>query len=339
MRQSRSCLELCGLAGGMVLAVTIVRGADIAIVDFADQWTGVDALRQTLDEFGYEYDDLTADLELGELPLDDQKLFFIGSMTTNNPTLHQNLDQNAEVIQAFVEAGGIVIEPTQADQNEALVDWLPLELICVRSDPDSPDFTISDPDHPLFHEPNEMTDADFLGWGHQGWPTVWEVIASQRGFEVLAESLTRPVIMEAEYGAGKFVMMSLAPDKFHIAGNDDFTKEMAGLFMENLLEVYGKGGDTTPPAPSFRRGDADADGTVNITDGVFALTYLFSGGAAPTCVKTADSDDSGGLDISDAVFLLQFLFSGGAMPPAPFGECGTDGTPDELTCEAYAPCG
>ena len=46
-------------------------------------------------------------------------------MLTNNPGLHQNLDKNAKVIQDFVENGGIVWEPTQADQNEANVDWLP----------------------------------------------------------------------------------------------------------------------------------------------------------------------------------------------------------------------
>lgn len=339
MRQCTFCLTGCGVVVLIVLAVRTVNGADIAIVDYADQWTQVDALRQTLEELGYEYDDLTADLELGDLPLEDQVLFFIGSMTTNNSTLHQNLDLNAEVIQEFVEAGGTVIETTQADQNESLVDWLPLELICVRSDPDSPEFTIVDPDHPLFHEPNEMAEEDFLGWGHQNWPTVWEVIGSQRGFEVIAESAGKPVIMEADYGAGKFVMMSLAPDKYHIAGNDEFTQEMAGLFMENILEVYGQRSEVEPPEETlFRRGDSDGDGTPTLTDAVYLLAHLFGGGPDASCRKSADSDDNGTLDLSDAVFLLQFLFSGGGEPPAPFAECGTDGTPDELTCEEYAPC-
>ena len=30
-------------------------------------------------------------------------------------------------------------------------------------------------------------------------------------------------------------MMAIAPDKYYIAGNDDNTKDMAKLFMENLL--------------------------------------------------------------------------------------------------------
>ena len=39
------------------------------------------------------------------------------------------------------------------------------------------------------------------------------IIANQKGFDVIMESLKKPVIMEAEYGKGKFVMMALAPDK------------------------------------------------------------------------------------------------------------------------------
>jgi len=220
----------------LIIISTIVNAAQIAIVDFADQWTKVDALRQTLDESKVEYDDLTNALENGTLPfIADNKIFLIGSMVTNNATLHQNLDKNAKAIQDFVKKGGIVWEPTQADQNEANVDWLPPELSCVRSDADQKEVKILKPDHQLFNEPNKMTEKTFDGWGHQGWPTVWEVITSQKGFDVLIESLGKPAIMEAKYGKGKFLMMALAPDKYHIAGNDKHTKDMAKLFMENLL--------------------------------------------------------------------------------------------------------
>ncbi|MAG84965.1 hypothetical protein CMK10_12475 [Candidatus Poribacteria bacterium] len=211
----------------------------IAVVDFADQWTQVDALRQTLDEFKVQYDDLTKDIENGKLKFEvEHKLFFIGSMTTNDPKLHQSLDDNAQEIQDFVKNGGIVIEPTQADQNEANVDWLPNSLQCIRSDRDSKDFKILKADHSLFAAPNKMGKKEFQGWGHQGWPTVWEVIASQKGFDIIMESIGNPVIMEADFGKGKFVMMSLAPDKYHIKGNDENTKKMAGKFMENILEAY-----------------------------------------------------------------------------------------------------
>ena len=220
----------------LVLSVMAVEAAQIAVVDFADQWTKVDALRQTLDEFKVEYDDLTKSIEGGKLPFKaDNEIFLIGSMVTNNAGLHENLDKNAKTIQDFVENGGLVWEPTQADQNEANVDWLPPGLSCVRTDTDLPTVNILAPDHPIFNAPNRITEKTFEGWKHQGWPTVWEVIGSQKGFDVLMESVGNPVIMEAEFGQGKFLMMAIAPDKYHIAGNDGNTKDMAKLFMENLL--------------------------------------------------------------------------------------------------------
>ena len=220
----------------LFMSVMVVQAAGIAVVDFADEWTKVDALRQTLDELDVAYDDLTNALEGGQLLFKaEHKIFLIGSMTTNNAVLHQNLDKNAKAIQDFVKNGGIVWEPTQADQNEANVDWLPPELSCVRSDRDSKDFEILAGDHPLFNKPNRMDEKEFKDWGFGNWPTVWEVINSQNGFDVLMESLGDPVIMEAIYGKGKFLMMAIAPDKYHIVGKDDRTKDMAKLFMENLL--------------------------------------------------------------------------------------------------------
>ena len=82
----------------IALSLRTANAADIAIVDFADQWTNSDALRITLDEFGVEYDDLTKDIENGNLSFKDQGLFFIGGMTTNNATLHQNLDNRQSLL-------------------------------------------------------------------------------------------------------------------------------------------------------------------------------------------------------------------------------------------------
>lgn len=197
-----------------LVAISVGFAANVAIIDYADEWTKVEALAPTLDELGIKYDNLTDDLEQGKLQLkSEHRIFFISSMTTNNATLHANLDKNEKVIHDFVKRGGVTVEPTQADQNEANVDWLPDGLICVRSDPDSPNIKILEPNHSLFNKPNKMPEKEFQGWGHQGWPTVWEVIATQSGFTVLMESNGKPVIMEASYGNGKFIMMSLAPDK------------------------------------------------------------------------------------------------------------------------------
>lgn len=225
----------------ILLALTgTAYAADIAIIDFADEWTQVAAVGPSLEEYGYDYDDITDDVMGGNLNLDGYSLLFMSAMYTNSAALHQSVDSNADVIQDFVSGGGIVIEPTQADQNEANVDWLPDGLVCVRSDPDPSVFVIEVPEHPVFNVPNKFTEDDFLGWGHQNWPTGWEVIASQEGFDVLMveAGTNKPIIMEAQFGAGWFVMMCLAPDKYHIAGNDDDTKEGAGKLFQNIMATW-----------------------------------------------------------------------------------------------------
>ena len=73
--------------------------------------------------------------------------------------------------------------------------------------------------------------------------------------------------------------------------------------------------------PPFVRGDVDGDGSVNITDPIYLLNYLFRGGAAPPCRAAADPNGGGDLDISDAVYILNYLFGEGAEPTAPFPRC------------------
>ncbi len=98
--------------------------------------------------------------------------------------------------------------------------------------------------------------------------------------------------------------------------------------------------DEPPPGPHFRRGDSNADGRLDISDGVSVLGYLFLGNEAPECLDAADADDTGVLELTDAVFVFSHLFLGGSAPPPPgASECGPDPTEDALGCEAYAPCG
>lgn len=82
----------------------------------------------------------------------------------------------------------------------------------------------------------------------------------------------------------------------------------------------------------FLRGDANATNSVDLSDPVFLLAYLFSSGAAPTCDDAADFDDDGALNVADAVYLLGYLFSQGPPPPPPFPAPGSDPTADPLGC-------
>ncbi len=90
--------------------------------------------------------------------------------------------------------------------------------------------------------------------------------------------------------------------------------------------------------PNFRRGDANQDGQVNLSDPVWTNNALFSGGPQPHCWDAVDSNDDGNADLSDSVWTLNFLFQSGPEPPAPGPfTCGPDPTGDSLTCLEYHP--
>jgi len=98
---------------------------------------------------------------------------------------------------------------------------------------------------------------------------------------------------------------------------------------------------SAPQGKSFVRGDANADGIINITDGIFVLNFLFLGGTTPPCEDAADSNGSNDINITDGIYILNFLFLGGENPAAPWPDCGPDPDNDiSVTCETSHPgCG
>ena len=94
---------------------------------------------------------------------------------------------------------------------------------------------------------------------------------------------------------------------------------------------------------SFTRGDCNDDGNIargtfcDITDSIFLLNHLFTGGLAPPCREACNVNDDDSLDISDAVHGLLFCFLGGTPPAGPFPGCGTDPTPS-LDCGSFQSC-
>jgi hypothetical protein len=86
------------------------------------------------------------------------------------------------------------------------------------------------------------------------------------------------------------------------------------------------------PERDFLRGDSNSDGTVNISDAVHVLAWLFLGGEEPLCGDAVDMNDDTFVNIADPIRVLNFLFLGDAQPPAPFLAPGADATPELLGC-------
>lgn len=62
-------------------------------------------------------------------------------------------------------------------------------------------------------------------------------------------------------------------------------------------------------------GDANGDGIVNVSDCVYIVNYIFSGGPAPVPIFiTGDVDCNRQITISDVVYLLNWIFIGGPEP-------------------------
>jgi len=98
----------------------------------------------------------------------------------------------------------------------------------------------------------------------------------------------------------------------------------AGLFL--------RGNADGSALPSF-----DPQAAIDISDPIYLLNFLFSGGPEPPCRDAADATDDGVLDISDAIRILSHLFIGGAefrRIPSPWPYPGLDPTEDALDCRA-----
>jgi hypothetical protein len=64
----------------------------------------------------------------------------------------------------------------------------------------------------------------------------------------------------------------------------------------------------------FMCGDANSDGSVDISDVVCLIAYIFSGGSAPEPLRAGDANCDSAVDISDVVYLIAYIFSGGSAP-------------------------
>ena len=100
--------------------------------------------------------------------------------------------------------------------------------------------------------------------------------------------------------------------------------------------------DPTAPAGGvgpFARGDCNADGNSDLSDGVAQLNFSFLGGAEPPCKSACDFSGDGQLGITNAVYFFNALFQGGP-PVAEPRACEVSGlsTDIEIGCADASSC-
>lgn len=81
-----------------------------------------------------------------------------------------------------------------------------------------------------------------------------------------------------------------------------------------------------PEAP--RAGDANGDGVVDVSDGLFLGRRVFGGGAAPACDAAVDLVADGVVDALDGVSVFRHLYAGSfPLPPLGEGACSAPRSP------------
>jgi hypothetical protein len=150
-------------------------------------------------------------------------------------------------------------------------------------------------------------------------------------------------------GTGEWIVLSWevfdAGFRSFQQGTSDFRIGTAdgSRICADRVDVVFTGGEVEPQKPVFHRGDANGDGQINITDGIFILNFLFLGGPSSTCLEASNPNDDATINITDGIYVLNFLFLGGPAPalPGPVDSpCGPDPdlSPTDLGCEVYSPC-
>ena len=61
-------------------------------------------------------------------------------------------------------------------------------------------------------------------------------------------------------------------------------------------------------------GDANADGSLTVSDVVYLVNYLFKGGSVAKPYEAGEANCDGKVTVSDVVYLVNYLFKGGPVP-------------------------
>ncbi len=77
-------------------------------------------------------------------------------------------------------------------------------------------------------------------------------------------------------------------------------------------------GDNIGDSCDFICGDATGDESINISDAVYIVNYVFKGGPPPEPLCVGDSNGDGSVNISDGVYIINYVFKGG---PPPLEDC------------------
>jgi hypothetical protein len=131
-------------------------------------------------------------------------------------------------------------------------------------------------------------------------------------------------MISASWGVG--YVIDYGSGQYQDSLQTQFTEQNAKIYIphfENVLRVIFIPGVTSTYGDSHnfsynlywrKQADFNNDGTIDISDAVAGIRYIFSGGEPPEPVEAMDANCDGLNDISDVTYLIAFIFGGGPAP-------------------------
>lgn len=146
----------------------------------------------------------------------------------------------------------------------------------------------------------------------------------QATFVLTAGNLSTDSLLYAGAGPVLRVFCSAGPDaevgqsvELTVDGYSIYDPGFFGDKIDYLPELR-NGSLTCMSCCVSARGNVDGDESdiCDIADLIYLVSYMFSGGPEPPCLKETDVDANGSIDVGDLTFLVSYMFSGG-FPPQP----------------------
>ena len=127
-----------------------------------------------------------------------------------------------------------------------------------------------------------------------------------------------------------------SPDLEGLNINNTNPDDVPVLQFFTVVDGFCYGSETVVGVPlsgvnRFVRGLCDGRQPAQLLTVVFLFNYLFQNGNAPPCEAACDLDADGGINLVDGLFLLNYLFQNGFSPPS-WVDANQDGVTEE-TCE------
>ena len=87
--------------------------------------------------------------------------------------------------------------------------------------------------------------------------------------------------------------------------------------MGSTLDLYMQ--MPPPEAPSVQHRDITGDGTVDVSDLMYLINYLYRGGPRPRPLENANVNCDETINVADVIYLVNYIYKAGP-PPCNLGD-------------------